>query len=223
MAVPIDYVVFDLGGVLIDWNPRYLYRELLDDEAADAFVRDIVPPPWNAQMDGGLPFAEAIEERIRAHPEHEVLLRAYWDRWPEMLGGAIEGTVELLAELRAREVPLYALTNWSAETFHHAEARFEFLGWFRDIVVSGRERVTKPDPEIYRRLLDRNELSPDRGVFIDDVPANVDGARAVGLEAVHFRSPQALREELARFALPAGTSRGHAPPDRRPSTSWPMP
>mgnify|MGYP006292797779 CR=1 FL=1 len=199
---PIEYVVFDLGGVLIDWNPRYLYRQLLPDHAVEPFVRDVVHATWNAQMDAGVPFADALDERVRAYPDHAGLIRAYWDRWAEMLGGALEGTVDVLRELRDAEVPVYALTNWSAETFHHATDRFDFLSWFRDIVVSGRERVVKPDPAIYRLLLDRNDLDPTRGVFVDDVPKNVDGARRVGLDAVRFEDPASLRGDLRRRGLP---------------------
>lgn len=198
----IDYVVFDLGGVLIDWNPRYLYEKLLPDHAVESFVREVVHPDWNAQMDAGMPFADALDERVRAHPEHADLIRAYWHRWAEMLGGAIDGTVEVLRELREAEVPVYALTNWSAETFHHATDRFGFLAWFLDIVVSGRERVVKPEPAIYQILLDRNALDSARGVFIDDVPKNVDGARQVGLDAVRFEHPETLRDDLRRRGLP---------------------
>jgi 2-haloacid dehalogenase len=197
----IDYVIFDLGGVLIDWNPRYLYRKLLPEPEVESFVQRVVPTSWHVQMDAGYPFAEAIAERLDEHPEHTSLIRAYVERWAEMLGGAIEGTVEILRALRGRGTPVYSLTNWSAETFHHAEARFEFLTWFEDILVSGRERIMKPDPAIYRRLLDRNALSPERGVFIDDVPENLEGAHAIGLDTIHFTSPEALRAELEARGL----------------------
>jgi len=195
------YVIFDLGGVLIDWNPRYLYRKLLSEAEADRFVTEIVHPAWNAQMDAGVPFHEALAERKRAHPEHDALIDAYWDRWDEMLGGAVDGTVDVLRELREAGVPLYALTNWSAETFHHATRRFAFLAWFIDILVSGRERLVKPDPRIYTRLLERNALDPAQGLFVDDVPKNVEGAERVGLDAVWFRDASALRDELRRRHL----------------------
>jgi 2-haloacid dehalogenase len=193
------YVVFDLGGVLIDWNPRYLYRQLLPAPEVERFLGEVATPEWNVQMDEGKPFAEAIAERKADHPEHGALLDAYFDRWDEMLGGAIDGTVRILERLHAEGVPLYALTNWSAETFPHAERRFEFLALFRDILVSGVERMVKPNPSIYRRLLDRNHLPPADGVFIDDNLPNVHGAEGVGLTAIHFRNPEQLQPELDRF------------------------
>lgn len=196
------YVVFDLGGVLIDWDPRYLYRKLLPSEEVEAFIRDVVPFDWNVQMDAGKPFAEAIAERIAAHPEDTSLLHAYFERWSEMLGGALEGTVEVLETLDAAGIPLYALTNWSAETFHHAETRFGFLSCFRDILVSGREGIKKPNPEIYRRLLKRNQLSAAEGVFIDDMLPNVQAAEAVGMSGIHFHNAAQLRLALDRVLVP---------------------
>jgi len=223
------FIIFDLGGVLIDWDPRHLYRKLLSEEEAEAFLRDVVHPTWNAQMDAGVRFAEAIAERIGAHPDRASLIQAYFDRWPEMLGGAIEGTVEILRELEDGGTPLYALTNWSDETFRHAEERFRFLEAFRDIVVSGRERVVKPAPEIYRRLLERHDLDPAQGLFIDDVEKNVEGARDQGLDAVRFRGPDRLREDLVARGWLGGDGsgdrgRGGPGPDRpRDPTPDPMP
>lgn len=191
-----DYVVFDLGGVLIDWNPRYLYRKVLPPAEVEQLLTEVLTPEWNAQMDAGYPFADALAERVAAHPELEPVIRIYGSRWSEMLGGAIEGTVALLAQLRQRGTPLYALTNWSAETFHHATDRFPFLSWFEDILVSGREGMVKPDPAIYRGLLERNGLDAPRGLFIDDVPKNVEGAKRVGLDAIHFVGPGPLQADL---------------------------
>ena len=197
-------VVFDLGGVLIDWNPRYLYRKLLGDEAAvEAFLGQVCTPAWNERQDEGRPVAQATSEMCARFPEQAALIRAYYDRWEEMLGGPIEGTVEILEELFARGVPLYALSNWSAETFHHARARFEFLERFRGIVVSGEERLIKPDPRIFQLLFQRYSLAPPRAIFIDDVLRNVDAARALGMTALHFRSPDELRAELAARGLVA--------------------
>jgi len=190
------YVVFDLGGVLIDWNPRYLYQKLLPADEVERFIQEVVPFDWNVQMDAGKPFAEAIAERVSAYPRHEALLRAYFDRWAEMLGGAIQGTVEILEELDGAGVPLFGLTNWSAETFHHAEARFEFLARFKDIVVSGREQIKKPNLEIYARLLERNGLSATQGLFIDDTVPNVHAANEVGMTGIHFQNPKQLRRDL---------------------------
>jgi len=195
---PVEAVVFDLGGVLIDWNPRYLYRSLFDDEAEmEAFLRDICSPAWNLEQDRGRPFAEAIKLLCAEFPGYASHIAAYFERWHEMLRGPIEGTVEILRELRETgRVRLFALTNWSAETFHHAEKRFPFLGWFEGIVVSGREGLVKPDPAFYRLLTDRYALEPGHCLFIDDVERNVEGALAAGMQAVRFESPAALRREL---------------------------
>jgi 2-haloacid dehalogenase len=190
-------VVFDLGGVLIDWDPRYLYRKLLADEAAvEEFLATVCTPEWNAEQDRGRPFAEAVAELVERHPVHAAAIAAYHERWTEMLGGDIPGTVELLAELRAGGVPLYALTNWSAETFGSARERFAFLAWFDGVLVSGEERMIKPDPAIFRLLLDRFGLDPETTFYIDDSPANVAAAGRLGFDAVRFTGPGQLRRDL---------------------------
>jgi 2-haloacid dehalogenase len=201
----VKAVVFDLGGVLIDWDPRYLYRKLLADEAAvEEFLATVCTPEWNAELDRGRPFAEGVAELVERHPVHAAAIAAYHERWPEMLGGDIPGTVELLAELRAAGVPLFALTNWSAETIGFARARFEFLGWFDGVVVSGEERLVKPDPRLFRRLLDRFGLAAEATLFVDDAPANVAAARRLGLDAVHFTGPGQLRRDLTGRGLLPG-------------------
>ena len=191
-------VVFDLGGVLIDWDPRYLYRKLLADEAAvEEFLATVCTPEWNAELDRGRPFAEGVAELAERHPEHAAAIAAYRQRWPEMLAGDLPGTVEVLAELRAAGVPLYALTNWSAETFAITRERFEFLDWFDGLLVSGEERMTKPDPAFFQLLLDRFGLDPGATVFVDDAEANVAAARELGIDAVRFTGPGQLRRELS--------------------------
>ena len=204
--MPVKAVVFDLGGVLIDWDPRHLYRKLLDDEAAvEEFLATVCTPEWNAEQDRGRPFAEGVAELVGRHPVHAAAITAYHERWPEMLGGAVGGTVEVLAELRAAGVPVYALTNWSAETFGIARERFEFLEWFDGVLVSGEERMIKPDPAIFRLLLDRFGLDPGATFYIDDSPANVAAADRLGFDAVRFTSPAQLRRDLeARGLLSAG-------------------
>ena len=204
--MPLKAVVFDLGGVLIDWDPRYLYRKLLDDEATvEEFLATVCTPEWNAEQDRGRPFAEGVAELVERHPVHAAAITAYHERWPEMLGGAVGGTVEVLAELRAAGVPVYALTNWSAETFGIARERFEFLEWFDGVLVSGEERMIKPDPAIFRLLLDRFGLDPGATFYIDDSPANVAAADRLGFDAVRFTSPAQLRRDLeARGLLSAG-------------------
>jgi len=196
-------VIFDLGGVLIDWDPRYLYRPLfgLDVDGMEDFLARVCPPEWNRQLDAGVPFAEAVAQRQREFPEHAELIALWKDGWPRMLGDSIPGSVEILAELRRRGHRLIALTNWSAETFPVARSRFEFLRWFEDIVVSGEERLAKPDPRIFRLALERNALEAGSTVFIDDLASNVETAISLGIDAVHFRGAAALREALERRGL----------------------
>jgi 2-haloacid dehalogenase len=190
-------VVFDLGGVLIDWNPRYLYRTVFTTEAeVEDFLAQVALHEWNLELDRGRAWAETAPELKTRFPHFAEALDAFHDRWPETLGGSIDGTVAILAALDEAGVPLYALTNWSAETFHHARERFAFLDRFRDILVSGVERLVKPDPEIYRRLAARNGFALEDAVFIDDNAANVAGARAVGMQAIRFTSPGELAAEL---------------------------
>jgi len=195
-------VVFDLGGVLIDWNPRYLFRKLLDGEEAVArFLDTVCTRTWYVQHDAGLPFAEGVASLVKQHPEHAALIRAFDERWAETLGDAIDGAVAVLADLRARDVPLYALTNWPADKFRHAEEKYDFLRWFRGIVVSGVEGVSKPDPRIFRLLLDRYRLTAEQTVFIDDSPQHVAAAADLGLHGIRFQSPEQLRCELAELGL----------------------
>ncbi len=209
-------VVFDLGAVLIDWDPRYAYRQLGGTEAEiEHFLDHVAVAEWNRQLDGGRPFADAIAERTRDFPEHADWLEAWWTHWPVMLGGPIEGTVDLLRELDAQGTPLYALTNWSAETFPIARDRFDFLNRFRGIVVSGEVGMTKPDADIYHHLVDAFGLDPAETVFIDDSAANVETARRLGFHGVRFTSPEALRADLARLGLPV------APPDDAPEAARP--
>jgi 2-haloacid dehalogenase len=198
----ITAVVFDLGGVLIDWDPRHLYRTLFDDEAAmEEFLATITTPEWNLAQDAGRPWADAIDELAARHPDRRELIEAFWTRWPETLGGAIEPTVTVLDELRSTGVRLYALSNWSGETFPAAKPRYRFLEWFDGIVISGDERMIKPDPRIYERLLDRYGLVAGEVLFIDDSPANVEAAAALGIQAVRFADAETLRADLRRFGL----------------------
>ena len=196
-------VVFDLGGVLIDWNPRYLYRKLFagDEPAMEQFLATICTQEWNERQDAGRSFAEATALLKAGHPDKSALIDAYFARWDEMIGGAIDGTVEVLAALHHRGVPLYALSNWSAETFPFGLRRFDFLNWFRDRVISGEVGLIKPDPRIYRLLLERNGLAASDAVYIDDVARNVAAATALGLHGIHFTDPAALRRELEMLGL----------------------
>jgi 2-haloacid dehalogenase len=195
-------VVFDLGGVLIDWDPRYLYRQLFDDPGEmESFLAEVTTTEWNAHQDAGRPWAEAIELLVATYPERRELIEAFHRRWPEMLAGEIQGTVDVLGELRAAGVRLIALSNWSAEMFPVARERFGFLAWFEGIVISGDVGVNKPDRRIFEHLVERFGIEPAAALFIDDSPANVDAARAMGFRAIQFTDPTALRIELVRFGL----------------------
>lgn len=197
--------MFDLGGVLIDWNPRRLYRKLLPDAASvEAFLAEVCTAEWNYQQDAGRTCAEAVAELSARHPDRADLIAAYYGRWEEMLGGPLEGTVAILDELDAASVPLYALTNWSRETFPIARRRFPFLTRFRGIVVSGEERLAKPDPRIYRLLCDRYRLDPAGCIYIDDHLANVEAARAAGMTGIRFEAPEQLRHELVGCSILPG-------------------
>ena len=202
MQPRISAVVFDLGGVLIDWNPRYLYRTLFDDEVAmEAFLATVTTQEWNRAQDTGRPWAEAVEELASRHPEQRALIEAYWRRWPETLGDAIEPTVALLDELRSTGIRLYALTNWSGETFPLARPRYPFLEWFDGIVISGDERLAKPDPRIFDVLIERYGLAAGETLFIDDHSANVETAAALGFTALRFVNATDLRADLERLGL----------------------
>jgi 2-haloacid dehalogenase len=195
-------IIFDLGGVLIEWNPRYLYRKLFTDEAAmEEFLSTVCTPEWNVRQDAGRPFAEAVAELLEQHPQHETLIRAYHERWEEMVPHAIEGTVEILADVRAAGYRVAALSNWSAETYPLMRQRFDFLGWFETIVLSGDERYIKPDPQIYRILLDRLAQPAHECLFIDDSEKNIIAARQMGIRAIHFHSPETLRAQLQEMGI----------------------
>ena len=196
-------VVFDVGGVLIDWDPRHLYRKLFagDEPAMEHFLANVCTHEWNRSQDAGRSFAEGARLLKREHPQHAELIDAYGARFDEMMAGPIIGAVEILAELRERGIPLYILSNFSAETFPSALERFEFLRWFRGMVISGEVGVIKPDPRIYEIMLARYAIDPHRAVYIDDVAANAEAARPFGIHSIHFTTPAALREELLRLAL----------------------
>jgi 2-haloacid dehalogenase len=196
-------VVFDLGGVMLQWNPRFLYRKLFpgDDAAMERFLAEVCTPEWNERQDAGRSFADAVAELRPVHADKLHLIEAWRQRFGEMIPGAIDGTVAIASELKQRGVALYALTNWSSETFPSQRARFPFLSWFDGIVVSGDEGVIKPDPRIFRVLLERHRIAPEEAVFVDDNPRNAQAASALGIHGIHFQSPEQLRGELAKLDL----------------------
>jgi 2-haloacid dehalogenase len=198
----IDALLFDLGNVLIRWDPRNHYRDRFESEAQmEAFLAEVASNAWNHEMDLGKPFAQAIAERSELFPEHAQLLAEWKSGWERMLGGAIDESVALLGELKAGGYRLAALTNWSAETFPVARQRFPFLAWFDDIVISGVEGMAKPDPAMFGLALQRSGFVADRTVFIDDNLPNIIGARAVGLHTVHFTSAAQCRQELRALGV----------------------
>jgi len=195
-------VVFDLGGVLVDWDPRYLYRQLFDDpDEMESFLAEVTTAEWNACQDAGRPWAEAVELLVAEHPQRRELIEAFHGRWPEMLAGEIPGTVDVLADLRAAGVRLIALSNWSAETFPVARERFDFLAWFEGIVISGDVGMNKPDRRIFEHLIEQFGIEPAAALFIDDSSANVDAAKALGFQAIQFTDATTLRGELERLGL----------------------
>ena len=205
MSVPnnLNTVLFDLGGVLVDWNPRYLYRPLFqgDDEAMEHFLATVCAPEWNHEMDAGKQFAIAVRERQALFPEHAKLIALWKDGWEQMLREPIDESVAILAELRDRGHRLLALTNWSAETFPIARTRFPFLSWFEHIVVSGEVKLAKPDRRIFELTMQRASLDPTTTVYVDDSLPNIEAARPLGFNAVHFATPGKLRAELTRLGL----------------------
>ena len=196
-------VIFDVGNVLVRWDSRLLFRHFLPDDAAiDAFLAETGFHDWNLALDAGGDWDEAVAALSARHPRHAAPIRAFHERWHETLPGAIDGSVAILDALAAAGVPLYAITNYSAAKWAETLPRFPFLATsFRDTVVSGQEGVTKPDPRIYRLLLERNGLDPAACVFIDDSAKNVAGAAALGIDAVLFTTPEALHDALAARGL----------------------
>ncbi|WP_138991697.1 HAD family phosphatase [Larkinella sp. C7] len=199
----INTIVFDLGAVLIDWNPHYLYEKIFKEDEMHHFLATVCTPAWNEEQDGGRSLAEATRVLIAQFPEHEENIRVFYDRWPEMLRGEIPGTVALLKTIRdSGNYKLYALTNWSSETFPIALERFEFLSWFDGIVVSGDEKDRKPFPSFYRTLLNRYAIEPTEALFIDDNLRNIKAAEELGIHAIHFINPEQLKAALPAFNVP---------------------
>lgn len=196
-------VIFDVGKVLFGWDLRSLYERLIPDgEALDAFLRDVVTPDWHFQHDLGRPFAETSAELTTRYPEHGSLIAALQPRFNETIGPALPGMTEIVEELDAKGVPLFAITNFSGEFWPPFRAReAELFDRFRDVVVSGDEKMMKPDAAIYRLALDRFGLRADEAVFVDDNAANVAGATALGIHAIHFTDSAALRAELVELGL----------------------
>ncbi len=199
----INNIIFDLGGVLIDWNPNYMYKKLIeDDEKRKWFLETVCTSEWNEEQDGGRLISEANNLLIQSFPEYKDWILAYYERWEEMLNGPIYGTVEVFKELKERKKHnIYALTNWSAETFPKALQLFDFLHWFDGRVVSGEEMTRKPFKEIYDIILSRFNIIAEQTLFIDDNLKNIIAAKEQGINCIHFKSPEQLKEELSTYGI----------------------
>ena len=193
----VESIVFDFGGVLIDWNPRYLYRQVFrDEEKMEYFLSHVCTPEWNAALDKGKPFQQGVKELLPLYPEYAEEIKMYDTRWEEMCGKEIEGSVRLLRAV-ARRYPVYGLTNWSAEKFKITLPKHDFFNLFKGIVVSGVEKECKPDPALFKILIERYGLIPGKTIFIDDSFPNIETAKQLGFQTIHFNSPEKLKKELS--------------------------
>jgi 2-haloacid dehalogenase len=198
----IKSVVFDIGGVLIDWDPRHLYRKIFtSEEEMERFLSEICTYEWNVQQDGGKLFSTATAELSARYPEYSDKIALYYGRWEEMLGGELNDTVDIFNELKSAGIPVYALSNWSHEAFPVAYERYDFMKKFDGIVVSGYEKLLKPDHAIYRVLMERYNVVPAESVYIDDNQVNADAAAELGFHSIHFHSAAELRQELRSLGL----------------------
>jgi len=200
-VMKIKAIIFDLGGVLVDWNPDYLFDKVFDDEEKKKyFFENICTADWNEEQDAGRPIKEATETLVKKHPEWKEQIETYYARWTEMLGGPIHDTVAIFKELKERgHYKIYALTNWSAELFPKALEMYDFLHWFDGRVVSGEEKMRKPTPDFYHVLLDRYHLKSEEVLFIDDNLRNIKAAEKLGIKSIRFHSPAQLHEELKKL------------------------
>lgn len=200
----IKAIIFDLGGVLIDWNPHYVFDDNYFDskEKKDHFFSHICTSDWNEEQDAGRSIVEATQELIAKFPDWEKPIRDYYGRWTEMLKAPIPGTVEIFRQLKqSGNYKLYALTNWQAGLFDIALVRYDFLHWFDGRVVSGEEKIRKPFPVFYQRLLDRYQVNPAEALFIDDNRRNIKAAEAMGIESIYFENPSQLKKDLTTLGL----------------------
>lgn len=192
----INTIIFDFGGVLVDWNPRYLFRDYFqDDEKMEWFLGNICTDDWNIEQDRGRLIAEATQNLVEEFPEYKKEIEMYYGQWDTMLKSEIPESIEILYELE-KKYPLYGLTNWSAETFPKALKRFEFFQVFKGILVSGEEKLIKPDGKIFELMMKKFSLKPENSLFIDDNLKNVEASRNFGIQTIHFQNPEQLRQEL---------------------------
>ena len=198
MTTMIKNIIFDFGGVLVDWNPHYLFDSYFnDEEKCNYFIENVCNTEWNSQMDKGKPFEVAVKERIAEFPEFEEAIRLYQSEWMKTMGEEIPGMYELIKSLKENGFPvIYGLTNWSAETFPPVREKYEIFSLIDHIVCSGEEKLLKPDPKIYQTLLERYNLKPEESVFIDDNINNVKGAIDMGMKSIRFVNAEQLQKDL---------------------------
>ena len=204
MKNKIDTIIFDLGGVLIDWNPEYVYKDVFngDQQKVDWFLNNICTSDWNVEQDAGRTLSEGTEILVNQFPEHEKLIRIFYDRWEDMIGGVIKETEDILYNLKHQDkYNLYALTNWSHETFHVPLKRYDFFNNFEGIVVSGDEKTRKPFPDIYHTTLKRFDLTPENCIFIDDNQDNIITANKLGINGVLYKNTEQLIADLSKFDI----------------------
>lgn len=201
-------IVFDFGGVLIDWDPRHLYRKVFhhDEQAVDRFLSEVGFYEWNYLQDAGRPFSEAVADMCNRHPQYCDLIRLYDERYEESIGGLIDGSVEILGRLHAAGFPLYAISNWPAEKFQLVRPKYAFFDWFTEILISGEVHLAKPDPRFFALLLERVARPAAECLFIDDSTRNIQAAQSLGFRTILFQSPPQLGLQLSQMGLlPPGT------------------
>lgn len=203
MSTSIRAIIFDFGNVLLEWDPRHVYRRYFPDneEGMENFFKEINFSEWNAQQDKGRPFEEGIAILTHEFPHHRELIQAYHDHWQDSIGNAIAGSVEILKRIKARGYPLYGLSNWSAETFPYALAKYDFFDLFDDKVISGDVGLVKPDPAIFNLLLEKIDKHANACLFIDDSRANIEQAKRLGFVTIHYTSPAQLEDELTQMGI----------------------
>jgi len=203
MTNNIKAIIFDYGNVLLDWNPRYVYRRYFpnDPEGMERFLQEVNFMEWNAHQDRGRPFAEGVAILSEQFPQYADLIRAYHEHWIDSIGEAFTGTVEILKRLKQTGYSLYGFSNWSAETFPHARTRYDFFDLFDDMVISGAVGYVKPEPEIYQIMLDKIQRPAHECLFIDDSLPNINQANTMGFVTIHFQSPIQLEDELKRLGI----------------------
>lgn len=200
----INTIIFDLGNVLIDWNPERVFLKAFNGDTAKTkwFLNTVCTMAWNEKQDEGYPIAQANADLIQQYPDYERYILMYYDKFEDMISGAIEGTVKVLDYfVNQTDYKVVALTNWSSETFPIAQKRFEFLQWFEDIIVSAEEKLRKPHKAFFDLAINRWQIQPENTIFIDDNPANIKAAKALGINAIHFSTPEALITDLKPFDI----------------------